>query len=176
MKIHVPAFVAGIGLLGAAGLMSLGLGPQGGAGPQERRPAFYAREVIDHINVVSPDDALGEADGAFAEIKPGGEMTVRMEQTIRYSDASDEGLVITKGDGRYGLAGLFRMTEEGESAWQPLAPGRTPGGFKFGPSMFPVAQSTATLRIVNDDTRSVYVDAVVGYGEEGSAGPARRDR
>jgi hypothetical protein len=33
--------------------------------------------------------------------------------------------------------------------------------------MFSVAQSTDTLRIVNDDTRSVFVDAVIGYGKDG---------
>ena len=31
--------------------------------------------------------------------------------------------------------------------------------------MFNVAQSTDTIKIANDDTRSVFVDAVVGYGK-----------
>ena len=156
--------IAAFGLLcAAAGLSALRPGPPGSGGSQEGRPGFYGERVLDHINVVSPENALDEPDGRFAEIRPGGEMTIRMASRIYYSDASDDGTIVTKGDGKYGLAGLFRMTEEGESAWQPLPPGRTPGGFKFGPSMFPVAQSTDTIRIVNDDTRSVFVDAVIGY-------------
>jgi hypothetical protein len=130
---------------------------------------FYADEVVDQDLVVDAGNALGEPDGRYAEIKPGGELIVRMPEPIRYSDAADDGRVITKGGARYGLAGLFRMSEEGEPAWQPLAPGGTPGGFKLGTSMFPVAQSTETIRIVNDDTRSVLVDAVSGFRSGGAA-------
>jgi len=156
---------AGLCLFCAAGVWALSSGPAGSGSPQDRRPEFYAKQVLDQINVVAAENALGEPDGDFAEIRPGGEMTVLMDSRIHYSDASDEGLVVTKGDGKYGLAGLFRMNEEGESAWQPLPPGGTPGGFKFGPSMFPVAQSTDTIKIVNDDSRPIYVDAVIGYGQ-----------
>jgi len=169
MKAKTFRSATGLCLFCAAGALALSSGPQGSERSQERRPEFYAKQVLDHINVVDPEKALGEPDGDFAEIRPGGEMTVLMMSRIYYSDASDDGAVVTKGDGKYGLAGLFRMTEEGESAWQPLPPGGTPGGFKFGTSMFPVAQSTDTIRIVNDDTRSVYVDAVIGYGKDGQA-------
>ena len=58
------------------------------------------------------------------------------------------------------------MTEEGEPAWQPLNPGGTPGGFKLGSVMFPVTQSTDTIKIVNDDSRPVFVDAVIGYRKD----------
>jgi len=162
------AFLSAVGLClaCAAGVLALSSGPQGSERSQERRPEFYAEQVLDQINVADPGNVLGEPDGGCAEIKPGGRMTVLMDSRIFYSDASDDGAVVLKGDGKYGLAGLFRMTEEGESAWLPLLPGGTPGGFKFGPSMFPVAQSTDTIRIVNDDTRSVYVDAVIGYGKD----------
>jgi hypothetical protein len=135
--------------------------------PQKGVPEFYANEVVDQVNVLDAGNALGEPDGRYAEIRPGGEMTVRMPEPIRYSDGSDDGRIVTKGGARYGLAGLFKMTEEGESAWQPLAPGGTAGGFKLGTSMFPVTQSTEALRIVNDDTRSVFVDAVFGFRREG---------
>lgn len=133
---------------------------------QDDRPRFYAVKVSDDVGVVDPRNALGEPDGRWAEIRPGGELTVVMAERIYYSDASDDGAVVVKGDGRYGVAGLFRMTEEGEPAWQPLVQGRTPGGFKFGTSMFSVVQSTETIKIANDDTRSVFVDAVVGYGKK----------
>jgi hypothetical protein len=155
----ITAFVIGGLVLAAAS----GLVP--GALSQDERPRFYARQVSDHVSVVDPEHALGEPDGRFAEIRSGGELTVVMAETIYYSDASDDGAVVVKGGGSYGVAGLFRMTEEGEPAWQPLAPGRTPGGFKFGTSMFSVVQSTDTIKIANDDTRSLFVDAVVGYGK-----------
>ena len=165
MKKSVVLVAAGLCLFGAAGLLaSRSTSPVGGAS-QDDRARFYGKQVVDHISVVDPGNALGEPDGRFAEIRPGGEMTVLMADRIYYSDASDDGAVVAKGDGRYGLAGLFRMDEEGQSAWQPLPTGRTPGGFKVGTSMFNVVQSTDTLKIANDDARSVFVDAVVGYGK-----------
>ena len=170
MKTKALLSTAGLCLLCAAGLLALRTASPVSEDAQDARPGFYARKVIDHIDVVAPENALGEADGRFAEIRPGGEMTVLMASRIYYSDASDDGSLVTKGDGKYGLAGLFQMTEEGESAWLPLPPGRTPGGFKFGTSMFTVAQSTDTIRIVNDDTRSVFVDAVIGYGKDARGG------
>jgi hypothetical protein len=136
---------------------------------QDDRPRFYAAKVSDHINVVDPQHALGEPDGRCAEIRPGGELTVVLTERVYSSDASDDGAIVFKGEGRYGAAGLFRMTEEGESAWQLLMPGGTPGGFKFGPSQFIVTPSTDTIKIANDDTRSVLVDAVVGYGKRDRA-------
>lgn len=154
---------AGPALAAAAMIALFGPAAPSAPRPQGKTDEFYARDVVDKVEVVSPDHALGEPDGLFAEIRPGGELTLRMESRIYYSESSDDGSVVTKGGASYGLAGLFRMDEEGEDAWQPLHPGRGPGGFKFGPAMFPVAQSTDTIRIVNDDTRPVYVDAVVGY-------------
>ena len=165
MKKNAVLIAAGLCLFGAAGLLaSRSTAPAGGA-PQDDRAGFYGKQIVDHISVVDPGSALGEPDGRFAEIRPGGEMTVLMADRIYYSDASDDGAVVAKGDGRYGLAGLFRMDEEGQSAWQPLPTGRTPGGFKVGTSMFNVVQSTDTLKIANDDARSVFVDAVIGYGK-----------
>ncbi|MCX6574024.1 MAG: hypothetical protein NTX99_08530 [Candidatus Aminicenantes bacterium] len=165
MRKSVVLVAAGLCLFGAAGLLaSRSKAPAGGAF-QDDRARFYGKQVVDHISVVDPGNALGEPDGRFAEIRPGGEMTVLMADRIYYSDASDDGAVVARGDGRYGLAGLFRMDEDGQSAWQPLPQGRTPGGFKLGTSMFNVVQSTDTLKIANDDTRSVFVDAVSGYGK-----------
>lgn len=135
------------------------------AAAQVARPRFYAVKVSDHINVVDPQNALGEPDGRWAEIRPGGELTVVLAELVYSSDASDDGTIVLKGEGRYGVAGLFRMTEEGQSAWLPLAPGGTPGGFKFSSTQFIVSPSTNTLKIANDDVRSVFVDAVVGYAK-----------
>jgi hypothetical protein len=157
---------AGLGLIGAAILLASRTSPAAGQDAQAERPRVYGAKILDHVNVVDPENALGEPDGRLAEIRPGGEITILMAERIYYSDASDDGTVVTKGSGQYGVAGLFQMTEEGSPAWQPLSPGRTPGGFKFGTSMFSVVQSTDTLKIANDDTRSVFVDAVIGYGKD----------
>lgn len=165
MKRNVVLVAAGLCLFGAAGRPASRPSTAASGAPQDDRAGFYGKQVVDHIGVVDPAAALGEPDGRFAEIRPGGEMTVLMAARIYYSDASDDGAVVAKGDGRYGLAGLFRMSEEGQSAWQPLPTGRTPGGFKIGTSMFNVVQSTDTLKIANDDARPVFVDAVVGYGK-----------
>ncbi|MGB8959562.1 MAG: hypothetical protein WCC00_11205 [Candidatus Aminicenantales bacterium] len=166
MRSKASCLAGGLCCLCAAGILALNMVWPGVEPAQQARPAFYGQEVLDDIEVVAPEDALGKADGRFAEIRPGGEMTILMDDRIYYSDASDDGSVVTKGEGKYGLAGLFRMTEEGEPAWQPLNPGGTPGGFKLGSAMFPVAQSTDTIKIVNDDTRPVFVDAVLGYRSE----------
>jgi len=173
---RIVAFAWGLSLLLAAAPTS----PQATAHPatEPPRPEFYADEVLDDADVGDPENALDAPDGFFAEIRPGGELIVRMSEIIRYSDVADDGRVVTNGSARYGLAGLFEMTEEGEPAWQTLLPGGTPGGFKLGPGRFDVTQSTDTLRIVNDDTRSVFVDAVIGFRTErplppGDQGPRR---
>ncbi len=160
---RILLLACGLGLLLAAAPAPLLTGTTELRRPQGSPQEFYAKEVVDRLEVLDPENALGEPDGRYAEIRPGGEMTVRMPEPVRYSDGADDGRIVTKGDARYGLAGLFRMSEEGEPAWQPLVPGGTAGGFKLGSSMFPVTQSTETIRIVNDDTRSVFVDAVVGF-------------
>jgi hypothetical protein len=148
-----------LGLLSAAGILLITLGS---IPPQDRAGEFYAEQVVDYVNITEPENALDAPDGRFAEIKPGGKLTVRMEDTLYFLEGSDDGFVVVKGDGAYGLAGLFQMTEEGAPAWQPLAPGSGPGRFKLGAFRSSPVQSTATIRIVNNDSRPVYLDAVVG--------------
>lgn len=150
-------------LLCAAGVVFMALGADH---VQERRREFYAKHVVDHVNINDPESALGKPDGRFAEIKPGGEMTMLMEEALIFLEGSDDGFVVVRGDGAYALAGLFRMSEEGSPAWQPLTPGSAPGRFKLGAFRFHTMQSTETLRIVNNDSRPVYLDAVVGIGME----------
>ncbi len=103
-KASCPA--GGLCCLCAAGILALNTVWPGVGPARQIRPASYAKQVLDDINVVAPEDALGEADGRFAEIRPGGEMTVLMDSRIYYTDGSDDGSVVTKGEGRYGLAGL----------------------------------------------------------------------
>lgn len=127
---------------------------------------FYAKRVVDHINVNAPENALGRPDGRFAEIKPGGDMIVLMDNVHNFLEGADDGYVVVKAEGAYGLAGLFRMSEEGAPAWLPLAPGSAPGRFKLGTMRFSPVQSTDSIRIVNDGDRPVYLDAVAGIGED----------
>ena len=127
---------------------------------------FYAVRVVDHINVNAPGNATGRPDGRFAEIKPDGEMTLRMESALRFLEGSDDGFLVVKAEGEYGLAGLFELGDEGGPAWLPLGPGSGPGRFKLGTMRFSPAQSTDTIRIVNGGARPVYLDAVAGIGEK----------
>jgi hypothetical protein len=163
MKNEPVLAVVLICLVCTAGLLALRAPALSGDRIYEGQEEFYADKILDHINVVSPENALGKPDGRFAEIRPGGEMTLRMEQQIFYMEGSDDGAVVTKGSGQYGIAGLMQMSEEREFAWQPLVPGRSPGGFKLSTDWFAAPQATDTIRIVNDDNRSVLVDAVVGF-------------
>lgn len=156
--------IASLAFVGMAGLLALRAAYLDGR--QEHRPGFYARKVLDHINVVAAGNALGAPDGRVAEIRPGGEMTVHMEQPLYYLEGQDDGAVVIKGDGQYGLAGLIKMSEEENFAWQPLVPGRSPGGFKLSTDPFVAPQTTDTIRIVNDGIRPVFVDAVIGFKRE----------
>jgi hypothetical protein len=133
---------------------------------EEPAGKFYAKQVVDQISVNAPENALGRPDGRYAEIKPGGDMTVLMDNVLYFLEGADDGYVVVKAEGAYGLAGLFRMSEEGAPAWLPLAPGSAPGRFKLGTMRFSPVQSTDSIRVVNDGDRPVYLDAVVGIGED----------
>ncbi len=128
------------------------------------RHEFYAGQVVDHIDVADPENALGVPDGMFAEIRPGGEMTLEMEEPLVGLDGSDDGRIVMRNGTAFGLAGLFPMDEEGSLAWQPLSPGSEPGGFNLGPLRDPTGRSTRTIRIINDDDRPLFLDAVIGFG------------
>lgn len=164
MNMRMPARIGSFCFACLAGLLALKTA--GYDGLQQYLPGFYAEKIIDHINVVAPENALGAPDGRIAEIRPGGEMTVHMEHPIYYLEGQDDGAVVIKGDGQYGLAGLIKMSEKENFAWQPLVPGRSPGGFKLSTDPFVAHQTTDTIRIVNDDTRPVFVDAVIGFKRE----------
>ena len=127
---------------------------------------FYAKRVVEHISVNAPENALGRPDDRFAEIKPGGEMTVLMDNVLHFLEGADDGYVVIKAEGAYGLAGLFRMSEEGAPAWLPLAPGSAPGRFKLGTMRSSPVQSMDSIKVVNDGDRPVYLDAVAGIGED----------
>jgi len=128
---------------------------------------FYAKRVIDKINVNNAEYVLGEPDGKFAEIKPGGELTVVMEEQIVFNTGADDGFVVVQGDTSYGLAGLFSATDDGKTAWQPLWPGSAKNGFKLGTDVFLSIQRTNIIKIANDDpNRPLLVDAIAGLAPD----------
>jgi hypothetical protein len=137
---------------------------------QDERPEFFASRVSYQQDVINPDDVLGEPDERFAEIRPGGQMIIFMEDRIYPSMASDDGRVICRGDARYGLAGWFPVGDSQDPqqyAWMPLVDGKSPSGFRLS-AFRPDTGSPGVnmLKIINNDSRSLFIDAFVGYGHE----------
>jgi hypothetical protein len=143
----------------------------GGGQEQEERPQFYARDIVIEQNVKNAREVLGEPDGRFAEIGVGGQLVVLMKKRIIPSAAFDDGQVICQGEASFGLEGWFLQagTEEApQYAWMVLFPGKSPGGFRLTsqdmirgtPEGSP---GVNMIRISNNDTKPILVDAVVGY-------------
>lgn|GEM_PF-557960 len=144
-----------------------------GAGQdQDKRPEFYARDIVLEQNVKNAREALRGPDGRFAEIGIGGQIVVLMEKRIIPSAAFDDGQVVCQGEANFGLEGWFLQagTEEApQYAWMTLFPGKSPGGFRLmsqdmirgTPEGSP---GVNMIRISNNDTKPILVDAVVGYG------------
>jgi hypothetical protein len=70
--------------------------PPGRAQEQGERLKVYVRSVVFEENVKNSGNVLGEPDGRFAEIAPGGQMTLLMERPIVPSSGFDDGFVVTK--------------------------------------------------------------------------------
>jgi hypothetical protein len=135
---------------------------------KEERPAFHVKRVVFDNNVENAQNAAGKPDGRYAEIKPGGTLVLFMEAKIYPSGILDDGLIICREEGNYGLAGWFltETTDAGpQYAWMPLAKGRSPSSFRIT-TLVPGEGSAGIdmIRIMNDDSKSIFVDAVAGYG------------
>jgi hypothetical protein len=151
----------------------LSTGPAAGApGRQAERPKFYATEVVSDRDVLDPADCLGAPDGRYAQIQPGGEITLRLEERL-----FDLGTIVCVGETDIGVEGWFHVGDSGDErkdyAWIPFTPmASAPGmskaeGFSFG-SPYEGPSSTGGLgvdkiRIMNAGPKSLLVDAVVGY-------------
>jgi len=179
------------GLLTAAiGLMLLSAGSSavragfpgiGESQGQPEWPKFFAVEIGSETDVLDPENALGKPDDAYAEILPGGELIIVMEQEFYFSPispgiggpgeggAADSGSVAGRGGADIDLEGLFPVRDsEGNSyrEWMPLGISGT--GFLVSSSAEPVASSQGrsgvdTIRITNYSVESIFVDAVIGY-------------
>jgi hypothetical protein len=134
---------------------------------QEGRPKFYAARVISDKNVKSAREVLGEPDGHYAEVAPGGQMVLLMENRIYPATTYDDGLVICKGESNYGLEGWFPMSgsqNEPQFAWMSLIRGQSSGGFRVS-LVEPIAGFAGVnmIRISNNDAKTLFLDAVIGY-------------
>jgi hypothetical protein len=139
---------------------------------QPDRQKFFAVQILTGKNVLNTRDALGAPDERYAEIPPGGQLTVLMPQKF-----IDFGTIISKGELDYSLEGLFHRQDTGDVrqdyAWILFwsggrqVPGVWPGGFRFETGLpayggVPVD----TIRITNVGINSLFMDAVIGYGKE----------
>ena len=177
---------SGLLLFLAAGLLAPA--PNGFAGKalgqdQPERPKFYARRVVCEKKVQNAKDSLGAPDGRYAEILPGEQLVLLMEKELYLfpgigggpeggPSLADSGSVVGKGGADIGL--------EVWSPWQD-----TQGKYHYG--WVPVGVSTTgfilpmidiyspsfkgntgvnKIRINNLGTKSLFVDAVIGYGRE----------
>jgi hypothetical protein len=139
---------------------------------QPQWPKFYALRVVSEKDVLNAKDCLGAPDGRCAEILPGGQLVVLMEKTF-----IDIGTLVFKGEMDYGLEGWLHVQdtqdERQDYAWIPFWSGRFIlsgmwlGGFSFGPGLPGLSLygglGVDKIRITNAGTKSLFVDAVIGY-------------
>jgi hypothetical protein len=163
--------------LGLSGGIIVGARPSCSRHDQEKqgRPKFYALRVASEKNVQNARDSLGAPDGLYAEILPGGQLVLLMEKKLYPFPSiggnpeggeglADSGSVVGKGGADFSLEGWFTTQDTQDkqhSAWVPLAASST--GFCFWPLY---SAGANMIRITNLGTKSLFVDAVIGYGME----------
>ena len=137
---------------------------------KEERSKFYALRVVSEKNVQNAKDSLGAPDGRYAEILPGGQLVLLMEKNF-----IDSGTVVCKGEADYGLEGWVQMqdTQDEQQNYVWMIIQREPsnrfifvGGDLYSGSVGYWGMAVNTVRITNFGTKSLFVDAVIGYGME----------
>ena len=145
---------------------------------QQERSKFYALQVVCEKKIQNAENSLGSPDGHFAEILPGGQLVMLMENMLFPSrmvgngetgGCVDSGSVVGKGETDFGLEGRFTWQDaQGEEhhEWVPLGP--TVTGFCISPPPLAVCSFKDTsgvdlVRITNAGSKSLFVDAVIGY-------------
>jgi hypothetical protein len=135
---------------------------------QPERSKFFALRVVSEKNVVNAKDSLGAPDGRSAEILPGGQLVLFMERNF-----IDIGTLVCKGEEDYGLEGRVHVqntqVEHQDYAWMIIH--RDPSnGFDFitvdaGGNFCPGSwgMTVNMIRITNIGTKSLFMDAVIGY-------------
>jgi len=165
----------------SAGLLTYTLSRFAGKAPrqdQPQRPKFYALQVVYEKQVQNAKDSLRSPDDQFAEILPGGQLVLLMENILFPSPITgngetagcvDSGSVVGKEETDFGLEGRFMWQDtQGEQRheWIPLGPTAT--GFCISPPplaiySFKDSAGVDMIRITNPGTKSLFVDAVIGY-------------
>lgn len=149
-----------------------------GADQAERRK-FFALRAVSEDNVLKAGDSLGEPDGRSAEILPGGQLVLLMEDrlypfpTIGPPEGGgglgDSGSVVGQGEKDFVIEGWL-PTRDAQGrfhyAWTPL--GLSASGFMLG---LEGSVGADKIRITNPGAASLFVDAVVGFGREAARRP-----
>jgi len=146
---------------------------------QPERPKFYALRVVLEKKVQNAKDSLGAPDGRYAEILPGGQLVVFMENKLYPfpifgwnpeggGAPADSRSVVGKGGMDFSLEGWLPMQDTQDKqhyAWTPL--GLSVSGFCL-PLIYSFEDSAGVdlVRIANTGTKSLFVDAVIGYVRE----------
>jgi hypothetical protein len=145
---------------------------------QPKGPKFYALQIICEKEVQNAKACLGAPDGRYAEILPAGQLVMLMENRL-YSfpigggisegvGFLDSGSVVGEGGADFSLDGWFVWKDgQGEEHHDWISLGMSAGGF-FLPligslSPFDISAATDMIRITNRGTKSLFVDAVIGY-------------
>jgi len=137
---------------------------------KEERPKFCALRVVSEKNVQNAKDSLGAPDGRYAEILPGGQLVLLMQKNFM-----DSGTVVCRGEEDYGLEGWVQMQEtrdeQQDYAWMIIQrePSNRFNFLTFDPNSGmggSWGMAVSTVRITNVGTKSLFVDAVIGYDRE----------
>jgi len=138
---------------------------------QLQRPQFYALRIVFEKEVQTAKDSLGAPDGRYAEILPGGQLILFMEKKLypfpiyggpegSYGQI-ESGSVIGKGGADYVLEGWFPIKDkQGKQYYDWILLGLSASGFGIWPTY---DMGTNMIRIKNTGTKSLFVDAVIGY-------------
>jgi hypothetical protein len=150
---------------------------------QPERPKFYALRIVFEKEVQNAKDSLGAPDGRYAEILPGGQLIVLMENKLYLfpivggnleggGAPADSGSVVGKGVADFSPEGWFPMQDtQGKQDYDWIPLGLSATGFFISPPPLPIYSPEGSagvdmIRITNPGTKSLFVDAVIGYGME----------
>ena len=148
---------------------------------QPERPKFYAHRVVSEKNVQNAKDSLGAPDGRYTEILPGGQLVLLMKKELYLFPVvggdpvagnvaqADSGSFVAKGGADIGLEVWSPWEdEENKQHHDWMAVGLSATGFIL--PMFYAFKGRTTgvnmIRITNPGTKSLFVDAVIGYDME----------
>jgi hypothetical protein len=146
---------------------------------QPQRVEFYALGVVCEKNVQDAKDSLGAPDGRYAEILPGGQLIVLMENKLYPfpiiswnpeggGAMADSGSVVGKGGADFSFEGWCPWQDtQGKQHYDWMILGVSATGFILPLTCsFEGSPGVDMIRITNPGTKSLFVDAVIGYSGE----------